>query len=87
VEIISADTDNPATANTSEGLAVLHLFSKITGLPVFDPTLLTALQRAFACAVNDSLMFMQHNAPYNVKPAPSLVVAGIEFINDETLPF
>jgi hypothetical protein len=82
-EIISASIEEPNIARTSEGIAVLHLFKKSNQMPYFDPTILTAMQRAFAAVENDSLMFINLAEPYNVKPAPSIVIAGIEFIDDD----
>ena len=83
VEIISANPIDNNNVNIGEGIAVLKLFKKSDGMPYFDPTILTALQRAFASVENDSLMFINKEEPYNVKPAPSIVIAGIDFVNDE----
>ncbi|MCL2040167.1 MAG: hypothetical protein FWG85_07035 [Bacteroidetes bacterium] len=82
VEIISANPDKQ-DVKSAEGISVLHLFKKSDGFPYFDPTIMTALQRAFASIEGDSLMFMSNEEPYNVKPAPSIVIAGIEFVNND----
>jgi hypothetical protein len=81
-EIISVDPLNPDTVRTSEGFALLHLFNKQTDEPVYDPTLLYALQQAFAVIENDSLMFQNLGETFDVKPVPNVVISGIEFIND-----
>jgi len=83
VEIISANPHKKDTVKTAEGIAILHLFKKSDGFPYFDPTIMTALQRAFAAVENDSLMFIKNEEPYKVKPAPSIVIAGIEFVNND----
>jgi hypothetical protein len=83
VEIISANYPDTHNARTTEGIAVLHLFKKTDGIPYFDPTILTAMQRAFAASEGDSLMFIKCEEPYNIKPVPNIVVAGIEFVNNE----
>ena len=81
-EIISANPLKTDSANVSEGFAPLHLFKKATHEPLYDPALLAALQRAFAVSENDSLMFRFQNEPFDVKPAPNLVICGLEFINN-----
>ena len=83
VEIISANYPDTHNARTSEGIAVLHLFKKTDGMPYFDPTILAATQRAFAGIEGDSSMFLKCEEPYNIKPASNIVIAGIEFVNDE----
>lgn len=83
VEIISASPHKKDVVKSAEGIAVLHLFKKSDGLPYFDPTIMTALQRAFATVEGDSLMFIKNESPYNVKSAPSMVIAGIEFVNND----
>ena len=83
VEIISANPMFPKKAQTAEGVAILKLFKKSDGMPYFDPTILMAMQRAFAAIENDNLMFMKNDEPYNIKPAQSTAILGIEFINDD----
>jgi hypothetical protein len=70
---------------SGEGFASLYIMKKEDGTPIYDPTLLTSLQRAFAVCENDSNMFQQFPAPYNVKPVPSMVICGIQFQDDTTL--
>ena len=84
-EIISANPQTPDSTSVSEGFASLHFFRKSTNDPIYDPTLLVALQRAFAVSENDSLMFKPQNDDYFIKPVPNLVICGIEFVNDSTL--
>lgn len=81
-EIISVNPRIPDSTSVSEGFALLHFFKKSNHEVIYDPTLLKSLQRAFAVIENDSLMFQNTN--HNVKPAPNLVIAGIEFVNDST---
>jgi len=86
-EIITANPNCPDSAFSHSGLGVLHIFKSESGMPMFDPTLLVAIQRAFAGAVRDSNMFMFHSPPYNVKPVPSLIVSSIEFIDNPQFAF
>ena len=81
-EIIVANPLKTDSAKVSEGFAPLHLFNKNTHAPLYDPALLVALQRAFAVSENDSLMFRFQNEPFDVKPAPNLVICGLEFVNN-----
>jgi hypothetical protein len=83
-EIVSANPAKPDTTISSDGYALLHIFNKRDKMPILDPTVLMALQRAFAVTERDSLMFMDLESPYNVKPVPSVILAGIEFKNDST---
>jgi hypothetical protein len=85
-EIISANPKQSDSAEIGEGFSVIHLFKKKDNMPLFDPILVTAVQRAFAIVENDSLMFMKLEPPYNVKPVPALVVGGFVFNNDVSLP-
>jgi len=85
-EIISAfppfvNPPDTVSTNVSEGFSLLRFFKKSNHDIIYDPALLIALQRAFAVSENDSLMF-QNTVPHIAKPAPNLVIAGIEFIND-----
>jgi type IV secretory pathway VirB9-like protein len=86
IEIISARPKGVSdNIHTSDGVSMLSIFDKSTELPIMDPAILKSMQRAFACAVNDSAMFMHLPTPYNVKPAPGLVICGIEFLDNEEL--
>ena len=51
---------------------------------IYDPSLLTSIQRAFAVAIKDSNMFSGLKQP--VHPAKTSVISGIQFINEESLP-
>ena len=81
-EISSLNTKQPEQITTTEGFAVINYFENQTNIPVYDPTILKALQRAFALNDNDSLMFAKLPAPFFVKPVPNLVITGMEFKND-----
>ena len=47
-----------------------------------DPALLTATMRAFALATGDSALFVLDDT-LKVKPVPTLVIGGINYVNDE----
>ncbi len=57
-------------------------YRKIDEKPLYDPTLVTATQRAFADALENDSLYKDAPEDYRVLPAAPLVVGGIEFIND-----
>jgi len=79
---INPNPQQPIQLITNEGFAAINFFENQTNIPVYDPTILKALQRAFALNENDSLMFMELPQPFSVKPVPNLVISGMEFQND-----
>jgi hypothetical protein len=81
-EISSLNTKQPEQITTTEGFAVINYFENQTNIPVYDPTILKALQRSFALNDNDSLMFAKLSAPFFAKPVPNLVITGMEFKNN-----
>ncbi len=96
-EISQIALEKPESVATADGFAFMHYFDKKTNQAVYDPSLVESMQRAFAALEGDSLMFMKENLyvlkpdtnklkninnPYAVKPAPLLVIGGIEFENE-----
>lgn len=77
-EISVINTENPNTVSSGEGYSLIHYFTEEDNKPVYDPSLLASMQRAFAVAENDSLMFKKQN----IFPAPLLAICGVEFINE-----
>jgi hypothetical protein len=84
-EINSVNPQNPEKVTNSEGFAFINYFENTTNKPVYDPSLLAALQRAFAISENDSLMFLEKEDVFSVIPAPNLVISGIQFNNNSEL--
>ncbi len=81
LEISSLNTaDN--TKSSGVGFAIVHYFNEDTNEPVYDPALLEALQRAMAVAEKDSSMFFGTDSIFYVKPVPTLVISGINFIDN-----
>jgi hypothetical protein len=48
---------------------------------VYDPAILSSIQRALCTALKDSSLYKQLSGELNVKPAPLLAIGGIEFAN------
>jgi len=53
---------------------------------IYDPAILSSLQRALALAFNDSTMFVDSAKGFVNKPAPLLAIGGIYFADDDKLP-
>ena len=66
------------------GYAFLNYQDTISKKFLYDPSILIALQRAFAVAVKDSNLFAKSKNP--IRPLPTLVITGIEFKRKEGLP-
>lgn len=84
VEITSIDAKEPERKSEGIGYAELH-FVKAGNIPLYDPILLMAMQRAFAAAEGDSLMFAAMPGKFCVFPAKPLVIGGIDFQLDDRL--
>jgi hypothetical protein len=78
-EISRINPESPENVITGEGYAMLHYFTDDEHRAIYDPSLLLALQRAFAVVESDSVLFEKQNA----KPAPLLAICGIEFQKGE----
>lgn len=50
---------------------------------LYDPALLDAFMRAFAVTTGDSTLFVINDS-VSIKPVPTLVIGGINYVNDET---
>lgn len=68
------------------GYALIRYRKEKKDTPLLDPAVLTALQRAFAAAVGDSALYAGQPGVYDVQPAPTVVVGGMEFIANSLLP-
>jgi hypothetical protein len=84
LEISSLDP-NSNTKSIGTGYANIHYFNEKTNEPVYDPSILEALQRAMAVAEKDSSMFYGADSLFYIKPVPTLVISGINFINNPLL--
>lgn len=70
--------------SNGSGYSFLNLQDTVSKKYLYDPSILIALQRAFAVAVKDSNLFAKGNNP--ILPVPTLVITGIEFKRKENLP-
>jgi len=79
VELLLVDVSDTTKRQKGEGFAHLNYRQATTEKTLFDPSLLTATQRAFADAKNNSKLYSNQVGNLNVKPAPTLVLTGIGF--------
>lgn len=84
-EIEKVDVNNPKIKTTAYGYGLVHHFREKSNYPIYDPALLTSIQRAFAAVENDSNMYSFAKDEYRVFPNKTLVICGIDFVNDTTL--
>lgn len=67
---------------TDNGFAYLNLKDTLKKVNIYDIALSNAMQRAIAKTLKDSSMFSKAYEEYRVFPFPTLVVGGLEFIED-----
>ncbi|PKL86159.1 MAG: hypothetical protein CVV22_04520 [Ignavibacteriae bacterium HGW-Ignavibacteriae-1] len=84
--IIRADIDIINVADTTKrsrgyGYALVRYFDNETGDLVYDPALLTSIQRALAVAMNDSLLFVDSTKGFNVRPLPTMVIGSLYYVD------
>ncbi len=70
--------------SNGSGFSFINYQDTVSKNYLYDPSILTALQRAFAVAVKDSNLYANTKNP--VIPIPSLVITGIEFRKKDELP-
>lgn len=76
--------DNFQKATSGKGFAYLNYIDTVTNKHIYDPSLLLAIQRAFAAATRDSSLYVK--ADKKILPAITLVISGIEFKKNPNLP-
>ncbi|MCX7909620.1 MAG: hypothetical protein N2560_08915 [Ignavibacteria bacterium] len=74
-----------STFSKGKGYALIRYFKKEKNEPILDPSLLTALQRAFAELINEPLLYSNLEGSLKVKPAPTLVIGAINYIENDTI--
>lgn len=79
VELLFVDVNDTTKRQKGEGFAHLNYRQAATEKTLFDPSLLTATQRAFADAKKNSKLYSNQIGNLNVKPAPTLILTGIGF--------
>ncbi len=77
---------NDTSKSFGSGYAQVRYFGYSDNKALFDPSILKALQRAFAVVENDSTMFTKMDSAFYAYPAPTMVISGIEFIDNNSLP-
>ena len=83
-EISMVKSNDINNVSTGDGFSLLHFMEK-DNTPLYDPTLLQAIQRAFAVAEKDSMMYAKLDGDFKVIPANSMVVGGLEYTIGENL--
>jgi hypothetical protein len=86
VDIVSVDAKDMNSKTEGTGYALLHFINEKTDKEVYDPTLLAAVQRAIAVCESDSSLYKDAPGKFNVVPAPTLVIGGIDFQDDKEYP-
>lgn len=82
-EIIMKSPKDSTVSKKGTGYAMLNFRDKLDGKIVFVPSLIASYQRAFAVAVNDTMIYDSYDNAYRVYPAPALAICGIEFIDSD----
>ncbi len=82
VEIAAKGPDPASKASRGIGYALVRYKHKRDNSPLTDPTLLNAIQRAFAASMGDSSMYSHLEGDLQVYPARTLVIGGLIFQND-----
>ncbi|MBL8000192.1 MAG: hypothetical protein JNL32_16335, partial [Candidatus Kapabacteria bacterium] len=84
MQIASAPAFNTVTKGTGYGFIRYRTTKRDE--PLLDPAILSAMQRAFAAAKNDTMMYAKQQGVLNVQPAPVLAIGGLRFVNDPSQP-
>lgn len=81
IDIVNVkDTTNRSRGH---GYALVRYFQGESGEKIYDPSLLTSIQRALAVAMSDSLIFVDSVKGFNVRPLPTLVIGSIYYVDYE----
>lgn len=84
IELSLVDKDNPKNKKVGEGYAFLNFKNIEKGTELYDPSIMTAMQRAFAVAIKDSMIFDTISGAFGVKPVPTVAICGIGYPENET---
>lgn len=83
-DINIVDVRDTSMKSEGFGYALVSHFDALTDEKIYDPALLTSIQRALAVALKDSLLFADKTRGFEVYPAPTLVIGGIFYAQDGT---
>lgn len=85
VDIALVDVADTTQRQTGYGYALLNFRQFDTDAPVIMPSLVRAIQRAYAAAVDSSIYENVENTEYRIFPAAPTVIAGLNYVDDDTL--
>lgn len=85
-DITIVDTEDTTEKKNGVGYSLIHYFDNQTNKPLSDPFLLEAIQRALMNALGDSTLYNHLPENLRVFPASPIVIGGIEFIDNNSLP-
>ncbi len=83
VDLTNFHIDSTITQSEGYGYAYLNYRQGSDTEVLYDPSLLLALQRAFAVSEGDSNLYANATGSFKTFPAKTLAVAGIYFQNDD----
>jgi hypothetical protein len=86
VGLIMTQAPDYIKSQNGTGYALIRYRREETGQRIYDTALLEALQRALADATGDSTMFAQAKELAPVRPAPPVVIGGIQFESKNVRP-
>ncbi len=73
-----------SSVRTSTGYSTIRYYQKEKDVPLLDPALLSACQRAFALLIDKPDVYRKLEGSFNVKPAPTLTIGSINYIEDDS---
>ena len=85
VDIALVDVADTSKRQTGYGYALLNFRQFDTDAPVIMPSLVRAIQRAYAAAVDSAIYENVENKEYRVFPAAPTVIAGLNYVDNDSL--
>lgn len=73
-----------SSVRTSKGYSIIRYYQKEKDIPLLDPALLSACQRAFALLIDNPDVYRELDGSFKVKPAPTLTIGSINYIEDDS---
>jgi hypothetical protein len=86
IDLTAFDQKSPKKKYKGIGYANLRYREQKTDKIIYDPALLKAFQRAIADAEKDTMLYSHLDENLKTFPASSLIIGGIDFQEDQTLP-
>ncbi len=85
-ELIIKSLSDSTYFKKAEGWSVMNYRDILDDKVIYIPTVIEVFQRAFASAMCDTMMYDSYRNDYRVYPAEPLIVCGLEYENNDTLP-